>query len=466
MSFLPGRVRRTIRRRRLLADGDSVAVALSGGPDSVALTLLLGALEARAGWRLGGLIHVNHGLRGAESDADEAFCRAFAERLQLPIVVSRVDVRQRARLHKQSIETAARVERYACFTAAAGELSATRVATGHTKDDQAETVLLRLFRGTGSRGLSAIRPRRGLFVRPLIDCRRADLRQFLQTRGEAFREDSSNLNLDVPRNRVRQTVLPLITAHWPGAVDALARFAELAADDERFLTETAREVSSAVAFPARNGVQQVDVRGLNKLPAALARRIVRETLETVGNLPTFRDVEAVRGLARADKSEGHLDLRGLQVEREGPALRFGGSSPRTLGDGPFEHGLAIPGQVAVAETGAIIRASLNRGEAVRTRTGQPVTVAVLSADAVAAPLTVRNRRRGDRFHPLGAPGSRKLQDVFVDHKIPRDARDRVPLVVDAHGRIVWVVGLAIAEECRVTTPESGVVILELKKGNQ
>jgi tRNA(Ile)-lysidine synthase len=174
----------------------------------------------------------------------------------------------------------------------------------------------------------------------------------------------------------------------------------------------------------------------------------------------------VRGLARADKSEGHLDLRGLQVERDGPALRFGGSSPRALGEGPFEHGLPIPGQVTVAETGAIVRASVNRGEAVRTRTGQPVTVAVLSADAVAAPLTVRNRRRGDRFHPLGAPGSRKLQDVFVDHKIPRDARDRVPLVVDANGRIVWVVGVAIAEQCRVTTPDSGVVILELKKGNQ
>ena len=221
------------------------------------------------------------------------------------------------------MEVAARAERYACFERAASALGATRVATGHTQDDQAETVLLRLVRGAGSRGLSAIRPRRGMYVRPLIDCRRADLREYLRARGESFREDWSNLDLGVPRNRLRHAVLPVVLEHWPAAVAALARFAEVSADDERFLSETAREVSSAVALPPVGGVQQVDVRGLSQLPAALARRIIRQAIEAQGAAPTFRDIEAVRALTRADKPQGHLDLPGLVVERDGSALRFG-----------------------------------------------------------------------------------------------------------------------------------------------
>jgi tRNA(Ile)-lysidine synthase len=463
MSPLVRRVRRTIRQRALFAEGDRVAVALSGGPDSVALTWLLGDLAPRASWKLVGLVHVNHGLRDRESDADETFCRALAARLGLPITVIAVDVRSRAAMRRQSIEAAARVERYAAFERAAVELGATRIATGHTIDDQAETVLLRLFRGAGARGLSAIRPRRGLYARPLIDVRRAELLGDLVRRGEAARDDSSNLDRAVPRNRLRHDVLPLVSSAWPGAVPALARFAELAADDERFLAETARRVGLAVAIPSAAGVQQIDVRGLNQLPAALARRIVRQGLEAAGGRAWFRDIEAVRALARADKPDGHLDLDGATIERDGPRLRF---SAGVSAEPPaaFEYVLGVPGAVAVPETGMTIRASLIEGAAGRPRAGEPVSVAVLDAAALALPLSVRSRRRGDRMRPLGSAGSRKLQDLFVDRKVPRAERDRVPLVVDAEGRIVWVVGYAIAEACRVTTPESGVVILEMKKG--
>jgi tRNA(Ile)-lysidine synthase len=466
MPSLSARARRTIRLRGLLTDDDRVAVALSGGSDSVALAWLLKDLASRARWSLAGLVHLNHGLRGAESEGDERFCRDLAERLKLPIEIGRVDAGRLVRGGGRSIEAAARAERYAWFESAARVLGATRVATGHTQDDQAETVLLRLLRGAGSRGLSAIRPRRGIYVRPLIDIRRAELRDELRRRGEPFRDDSSNLDLQIPRNRLRHEILPLIALHWPGAVVALARFAELAADDDRFLAETARQVSSAVTLPSAGGVQQVDVRGLSKLPAALARRIVRQAVETVGGAPSFREIEAVRVLAGADKREGHLDLAGLAVERKGPLLRFGVQPSGSAQDGAFEYCLAVPGLVAVPETGTTIRASLKRGGAIRHGRGEPVSLAVLREDAVAAPLVVRNRRPGDRLRPFGAPGSRKLQDVFVDHKVPREARDRVPIVVDRMGRILWVVGLTIAEECRVTTPESGVVILESKKGNQ
>jgi tRNA(Ile)-lysidine synthase len=461
---LAARVARTIRRRELTAAGDRVAVALSGGPDSVALTWLLRDLARDAAWGLAGLIHVNHGLRGEASDADGAFCRSLATRLDLPIVVTAVDVRQRARERHESIEAAARSERYRALSDAAITLGATLVATGHTMDDQAETVLLRLFRGTGSRGLAAIRPRRGIFVRPLIDVRRTDLAAYLAGRAEAAQDDASNRDETVPRNRLRHAVLPLVARDWPGAVPALARFAELAADDERFLSDTAREVTPAMTIPGPGGVQQIDARGVSQLPAALSRRIIRSAIESGGGTASFRDIERVRALARSRLGTGHLDLNGLSVEKQGWAIRFGEVAAPGA-DGRFEYALTVPGIVEVSETGTSIQASIQRGP-LDSSAGQPTERAVLQASAVQLPLTVRNRRPGDRIHPFGAPGSRKLQDLFVDRKVPTSERDRVPLVVDAKGWILWVVGHAIAEPCRVTAPESGMVILESKKGNQ
>jgi tRNA(Ile)-lysidine synthase len=461
------RVLETIRHRGLLGDADRVAVALSGGPDSVALAWVLVELQRHAPWRLVGFVHVHHGLRGASADADAAFCRALSVRLGLPIHVARVDVAARARERHVSLEVAGRQARYAAFGAAAAELQATAIATGHTLDDQAETVLLRLVRGTGGRGLSAIRPRRGPYVRPLIDCRRAAVVEYLAGLGEPFREDSSNRDVSIPRNRVRHLLLPVVAEYWPGGIAALARFADLAVEDERCLSELAGR-SGAMRIREGPGPAQLDVVALAGLPAALARRVIRQAIEVAGGTPSFRDIEAIRRLARADKTTGRLDLPSLTAQRHGPVVSVA-RSERPRGTAPQVEGprpLAVPGEVRLAETGATIRASLKQGaEAAAThfRSGQ---TAVLQADAVSRPLAVRYRRPGDRLRPLGALGSRKLQDLFVDRKVPRTTRDQVPLVVDAQDRIVWVAGFTIAHECRVTAPAEGVVVLELDKGNQ
>jgi tRNA(Ile)-lysidine synthase len=458
----------SIRRRSLVGDADQIAVALSGGPDSVALAWVLRELEAHARWRLAGLIHVHHGLRGASADADEAFCRALAARFGLPIHVAHVDVAALARDRHVSVETAGRQARYAAFEIAAAEMQASVVATGHTLDDQAETVLLRLLRGAGGRGLSGIRPRRGPYVRPLIDCRRALVVEYLAERGEPSRQDLSNRDVSIPRNRVRRALLPIVDAHWRGGVAALARFAELAADDEACLMD----------FAGRTGALQVDEQGervqveapaVNMLPAALARRVIRGAIEAAGGTPSLRDVEAIRRLARADKTGGRLDLSQLTVERQGSTLSFERAGHASAGAASLATGprpLAVPGEVTLSETGATIRASVQKGAeaaAVPVLSGQ---TALLQADALPRPLAVRYRRPGDRLRPLGAPGSRKLQDWFVDRKVPRRTRDRVPLVVDARDRIVWVAGFTIAHEYRVTAPAEGVVVLELNKGNQ
>ena len=471
MRALLARVLRTIRRRRLFGPDDRIAVAISGGPDSVALTWMMHGLEVERGATVAGLIHVNHRLR-AESDEDESFCRALAARLNLPIEVARVDVVVRVRAQGRSIEVAARDVRYAFFDDAATRLGATVVATGHTLDDQAETVLMRLVRGAGSQGLSGVRARRGRIVRPLLDCRRADLRRYLAARGEAFREDPSNADVSIPRNRVRHELVPVLERMAPGSIRALARVAELAADDDAWLTEAAVEHWAAVVVSEEGpgGPLTLDAEALGVLPAALSRRLIRRLAARTarGAIWSARHVEAVRELASADKPGGHLDLPEVSAERQGRLITLGPAGRTSQASGAAElakswpeRRLDVPGEVEVPEAALTLAAS--RGEGLALPGAAHDTRAMIQAAAVSLPLTVRNRRPGDRLRPLGAPGRRKLQDVLVDRKVSRERRDDVPIVADAAGRIVWVAGVVLAEECRVTAPERGVVILEVRK---
>jgi tRNA(Ile)-lysidine synthase len=402
-------------------------------------------------------------LRGVESDEDESFCRELAARLGWPIDVRHVDVRARARAGRRSIESTARELRYAAFADAAGALDATVVATGHTLDDQAETVLMRVLSGAGTRGLSGIRARRGRYRRPLLDCRRDALRDWLVARDKPFRTDPSNEDLSIPRNLIRRELLPVIERVAPGGLVALARLADLSADDEAVLEGRAIELLPKIVSTRAGGVQ-VSTGALAGLPAAIARRIVRAVVTEVA--PAARlgagHLETVRRLAASEKTVGRLDLPGLTVTRRGAALLMAPSSGPTAAEARgFEYSLPVPGSIDVPEAGVTVHASLAAVAPGDGLSAAGHTVA-LQASCVHPPLVVRSRRPGDRFHPLGAPGRRKLQDLLVDRKVPRQDRDRIPIVVDATGRMVWVAGVAIADECRVTAPETGVVVLETR----
>jgi len=443
-----------------------VAIAVSGGSDSVALLWVMRELAAApdAQFSIVGLIHVNHLLRGDAAAADEAFCRALAERLAWPIEVGTFDVAAMARAARRSVEATARDVRYRFFLEASSRLDATCVATGHTRDDQAETVLLRLLRGAGSRGAGGIRPKRSIYVRPLLDCAHTDLQRYLAERREPHCEDASNADCAIPRNRIRHELMPLIFQLAPGGTRALGRFASLSRDDEEFLGQTAIEVAGSVVLSNETGVQ-LRRAPLAALHAAIARRVIRHALEaahgTAGAFFAARHVEAIRRMAVADTSRGHLDLPGLTVEVDQTTLTL--SRPGAgLGCGGFERPLPVPGSVDVPEAGVVLVASMTDMVAETQIENGRGSRATLQASAVSLPLVVRSRRAGDRFRPFGAPGRRKLQDVFVDRKVPRGTRDRVPVVVDDAGRIVWVVGHGIADECRVTAPGAGVVLLKVE----
>jgi tRNA(Ile)-lysidine synthase len=377
--------------------------------------------------------------------------------------VRQAAVRERALEERRSLESTARELRYACFEQAADALGATIVVTGHTLDDQAETVMMRLLAGTGTRGLSGVRARRGRYRRPLLDCRRDRLRAWLASRGEPFRTDTSNEDISIPRNLLRRELMPVINRVAPGGLVALARLADLAADDEVVLEKQATEWLPKLVL-RRAGGTAINAGALRALPPAIARRVIRAVLAEVA--PGARigagHLETVRRLATSEKKEGRLDLPGvLVVSRPGGLLVLPASDNRRRPALQFEYPLSVPGTVDIREAGAIVSAlaaTVAPPEALESASGR----VALQASAVELPLTVRNRRPGDRFRPLGAPGRRKVQDLLVDRKVPRQDRDRVPIVVDRSGRVVWVAGIAVAERCRVTAPETGVVILELR----
>ena len=315
MTSLLQQVRRTIRRHALCPPGSRVLVGLSGGSDSVALTLLLRELSEHGGFSLVALAHINHQLR-PDADRDERFCREFAAGISVPIHVEAVDVRSYAASQRLSIEDAARRLRYESLRRCAVEIRADRVAVGHTRDDQAETFLLKLIRGAGMTGLGGIYPQRGDVIRPLLEVSREELREYLKRAGQGWVEDDTNTDLRNPRNRIRHRVLPeLNQAAGTDTTYAIARAAGLARDDSQWLDELSDRRFTALAREAPHGLD-IDAAALDEESPPVQRRILLRGLRMVGDGREIglEHVESALGVAAglsggADVPGGRVELR-------------------------------------------------------------------------------------------------------------------------------------------------------------
>jgi tRNA(Ile)-lysidine synthase len=471
MHALAERVVTFLSRESLIPEGARVAVAVSGGGDSVALWCLLAELTEHARFAVVGLAHLNHQLRGQASDADARLCDELASRAGLPGIVESIDVAAIAQTERISLEHAGHRARHAFFDRAADRLGATHVALGHTLDDQAETYLLRLLRGAGAAGLSAMRPRLGRIIRPLLQVRRVELREYLTLRGVSFREDASNQDQRVSRNRVRHDLLPHLGRYAPRVVEALAREAEIARADDEWLDRAAHESHATLVNTDEQGVT-VDADGLAALHPALSRRVVRRLLADLSDRACgFAHVERVRAMAAG--SVPRVDLPGLRAERRGRVIyvarRAGRGAGRALGTS-FEYQLDVPGEVAVPEAAVMLRAERGGDSgpggshaAAALAVGDATRALTVSVQMQAGPLRVRNWRPGDWYRPAGLKGHRKkLQDLFVDRKVERRRRHRVPVVVDARDRVVWVVGFGLSDDFRVTEATPSMIILTVR----
>jgi len=441
----------------------------------VALAHLLAELSHAAALSLVGVAHLDHALRGDEAVRDREFCRMFAANLGLPFDVERIDVAGEAAACGESVEQAARRVRYAFLERARARLDADLVAVAHTRDDQAETVLLRLLRGAGTRGLGAIRPARERIIRPLIDIRRIEVVRYLEERRYSWVEDSTNSDTQLLRNWVRRELLPSIAARTgDGVIDVLGRTADAAVEDEALLVAIAEEEDRRLR-PIGGPPDALDAGRLLLAPPAVARRVVRGRLESVGQRPAaFAHVASVLELAGAAQGEVRaagclvklspadrvLYFRALE-QRADRVLDSSAQAPPAKVPVP----LPVPGAVDLPESGLRVRAEYRDVSEVGGLTnlssvGQ--ARAVIPAATAEHGLFVRSWLPGDVLQPLGLSGRKKVQDLFVDRKVPRRARHSVPIVTAADGRIVWVAGVALGEAFRVTSATKSVVVLSFE----
>lgn len=413
--------------------GDRVLVAVSGGSDSVGLLAIFHRLRRKLGVELVAA-HVNHRLRGAESDADEACAAAAAAALAVPFVRGDLPAGLRRGGNR---EERARELRYAALADLARDSACSRIATGHTRGDQAETLLFRLVRGSGPAGLAGIRRKRddGV-IRPLLDCTRDEVRAFAQAAGLAFREDASNDDLRFGRNRIRHEIMPRLRRLNPAAEAALARVADLLRAEQVVVDEWVR---GRVGRATRDGA--LSLARLAEVPEALRGHVIRRWLFDAG-IPEprlgGRQVDLVGRLAAGTRPGGSVALPGgFVVQRNYDLLsveRAGGTRPD-----PDRPVLLRPGGEIALAGGWRLRAS--EVENLREyRKPSDLWHAVCDADGASQGLLVRHPLRGERVRPVGMSGSRKLSDVFVDGKVPRSERSLHPVVASG-GEIVWLPGL-------------------------
>jgi tRNA(Ile)-lysidine synthase len=444
MSTITEQVQDSIRGSGLLEPGVGVLAMLSGGADSVCL---VHALSAVVGPERLVAVHVNHGLR-ADARGDERFCAELCEALGIELDVERVEVSDRGNL-----EATAREARYAAAERVRSRRQLERIATGHTASDRVETVLYRLVSSPGRRALLGMPERSGRLIRPLLDVSRSDLREYCRAAGLEWREDETNLDRGFARNRLRLDVLPALREINSGVERNVLSTADQLGEEAELL-ETA--IDDAAQLVAVGGpAPAVDGARLRELAPALRRLVLRRLAEEAarGPLPlSARQVREIEDLARRGGSAS-LDIgAGVQVVSEYGLIRFRRRSDK---EPSAPSTLSIPGRCRFGDWD--LRCELEADTKGLRELGS-ADEPLLDAGKLAGELTVRGWRPGDRMRPLGLNGTKSLQDLFTDSKVPRSLRDDLP-VIESEGEIAWVAGVALSDLFKVTSETTRTVRL-------
>lgn len=438
----------------MLSEGETVLIGLSGGPDSVCLATMLKRLELDLKLHA---VYIEHGLRPEETPKEIKLCKDFCRRINIPFTVKTVDVKSHVLKHSLNKQEAARQLRYEVFYAFSYEIGADRVALGHNLDDQIETFLMRILRGAGPKGLSGIPPVRGVIIRPLIEVERKNIEMFLNSEGIEFTVDSSNLKEDYLRNRLRFSFTPLLKEINPNIMETLSRTVEIFREEERYFEAAVTKALMRLISRKTDRAIELFLAPLETLDKVILRRVVRRAVDETGGLRriSFLHIEDIINLIRQGNSGDRLYLpKGIRVIKQYATLLLTSESPAKLDT----YTLDSEGEVTIKEAGVVIKAAITT----ETLRDCGKTGIVLDADKVSFPLTVRARRPGDFFYPMGFGRRKKIQDLFVDEKVPRDERDRVPLVTSGND-IIWVAGYRGDERFKVEENTKKFLMLEMKK---
>jgi tRNA(Ile)-lysidine synthase len=456
---LESQVRRTIQKFGMLKPGDHVVIGVSGGADSTALLLCLDALASEFNLSLT-VAHLNHRIRAAEADEDEEFVRKLAARMGLRLTSETAEVKREAAASGDNLEEVARRKRYEFLRRTATQVKAQKIAVGHTMNDQAETALFRFVRGSGLEGLSAIHPVvDGVVIRPLMECTRKSVESYLELKGAAYREDSSNQDLRHARNRIRHELIPYLEKNFnPKLIPTLSREAVIAREISNYMESQTRQAFDAVSSSSEEGIN-LKVPDFLRLHPALQKEVLRQAIkECSGSLRgiSTKNIEDLLLLCRGRMSGRQLRLRGFTAFREFDNLLL--RCLEASGFAGYSHVLKIPGTCTVPESGAVFICrrtdKLARGK-VRQ---EHWTRAFLEPAALPEFLTIRSRIPGDRY---GGPGHRKIKRMLIDKKIPLGHRSALPMLA-AGNDVIWIPGFKPASAYASRPGSDDCVVVEMR----
>ncbi len=471
-------VEKTIRDRGMLRESQSVLVGVSGGADSVALLYSLCALAAIHGWQIG-VAHLNHGLRAKASDRDARFVEALANQLNLSYYNRKIDLHARCRQEGMNLEEGGRSARYEFYHETADRVGFDKIAVGHHRQDAAEQVLLNLLRGSGPQGLGGLAPVAGRVIRPLIETSRAEIERFLQDQKFSYCTDESNLDQRYTRNRIRIRLMPELKGYNPRITDTLNRLAKVMREESEWIEDLLQPAfaQALLRHEPEHCVLELSAAVLLSLPVAARRRIIRRAIfEVKGDLRriAWRHIEDVLSASATPGRSRQIHLPGqvrvlcsrdrVSFVREKKSLRSSALYGKKLETIPFAYTLdRLQGSnvsIRIREIHARLLFQQLRIHDIENRFNVESQTAWMDMDRVRFPLIIRNPRPGDRFVPLGMHGSVKIKDFFINNKVPKPVRARMPLVESAD-EIIWVGGMRIAEGVKITGNTKNVLKIAL-----
>jgi len=444
----------------MLQKGETILVGLSGGPDSVCLLHLLNSI--REDFKLNiNAIYIDHGLRPEETPFEIRFCEDFCKTTGNNLIVRAINVRDFAEKEKLNLQEAGRYLRYMTYNEVAKEIKATRIALGHTADDQAETLLMRLIRGSGTTGLASIPPVRGNIIRPLIETERKEIIDYLEDMKVDYVVDSSNLKRNYLRNKIRLSLIPILSEINPDIIQTLSKTAAIFRDEERYFEIIVTKTLMKLFSRKTDKRVELFLAPFEVMDTVIMRRVLRRVIDETRGLRgiNFFHIEDIIELIKNGKPGDRIYLpRGIRVIKEYSVLILTSEPPVKLG----QYTLDVPSECVLKEAKLVIKSSiLDSKEQVKITPNLWKSYAYFDVGKLRFPLIIRARKDGDYFYPYGFGKRKKLQDYFVDEKVPRDDRDRVPLIISGDD-IIWVVGYRGDDRYKITDSTTKILYLEAK----
>lgn len=438
------KARQTIDKFNMIQKGDRVLVAFSGGPDSCALLLLLDELKKKYGISLCAG-HVNHMLRGKESSEDEKWVKKTCEDLKIPCKTAKKNI-NKLKKKGESLEEAARRIRYEALEKIAKDFKANKIALGHNRNDQIETILFRIIRGAGEDGLSGIPASRDLtagvkIIRPLLETERVEIDEYLKAKNIKPRIDSSNLDIKFFRNKIRHELIPYLEKFNPKIQEGLLKIAQISRENSEYIRQTAQKILKDISMRMPDAVK-IDIDKLTAYPRMLRNNILREFAKDFKGLDyaNLKEIEKI-----IDSKRANLVLRlssGIEIAKEYTNLfiRRIKTTQKSINNRNYFYTLEKEGKIFIPEAEKTVSVSINEKDKKTALKFDDSNQTYFDAEKIKFPLTIRNRESGDRFSPFGMNKEKKLKDFFIDEKISVRERDSIPILVAKDGKILWIMG--------------------------